>query len=278
MKKILITFFLFIVLFFPPAVFGHMVGQPPFFKINGEYSDLYPVPISSASNFELPQDLAKQNHFVGEKLEMEMDINQLPILPEVIDQTTFLWEFGDGARAEGLKNSHTYSKPGSYVMHIMAKYRNDEPQLIQSTLINILPDQNYLLPQSKIKVNDKESSDPLTDIITVDFSKPVQFDASLSTSNQKIVEYFWDFGDGDTSNEANPSHQYDSESIQMFPVLRVKDSNGFIHDSYVQLDSIESISSLTTEDRTSFIWISIIVLVIFVSGFVGWWYFKRKNG
>jgi hypothetical protein len=188
MKKFFLLGLFFIFLILPGNVNAHMVGQPPFFKINGEYSDLYPVPISSSVNFDLPQDLAKKSHVVGEPLQMEMDLNQLPILPEVIDQTTFFWEFGDGVRAEGFKNTHTYPKAGSYFMHVMAKYRTDEPQLIQSTLINVLPDTNYKLPEAKLKVNGQASQDPLTDIIDVDFNQPISFDSSDSTSIDGIAD------------------------------------------------------------------------------------------
>lgn len=270
MKKIVISI-LFILLAFPQVVSAHMVGQPPFFKINGEYSDLYPVPTSSVTNFNLPQDLAKQNHLVGEQLSMDMDVNQLPILPEVIDNTKFEWDFGDGAKGEGLKNSHTYNKYGSYVLTIMAKYRTDEPQLIQSTLINVLPDKNYQMPQSKILVNGQASKDPLTDIVKTDFRKAVQFDSSESSATGGVVEYMWDFGDGNTSTEANPSHIYDSEGFQVFPVLRVKDKNGFIHDSFIQLENIDESSKGTSsliEVGTNY-WPIISIGVIVILGIIG---------
>lgn len=236
MKKIILLI-VAIFLLLPNTVSAHMVGQPPFFKINGEYSDLYPVPTSSITNFNLPQDIAKQNHLVGENLNMEMDVNQLPILPEVIDNTRFDWDFGDGFKASGLKNSHSYSKAGSYVLTIMAAYRTDEPQLIQSTLINILPDKNYQMPQAKIIANNQTSKDPLIDIIKADFTQTIKFSSSDSIAKDGVSEYLWDFGDGQTSNDPNPTHTYDQEAFQVFPVLRVKDQNGFIHDTYIQLEN-----------------------------------------
>ncbi len=277
MKKIVISILL-ILLVFPQVVSAHMVGQPPFFKINGEYSDLYPVPTSSVTNFNLPQDLAKQNHLVGEQLNMDMDVNQLPILPEVIDNTKFEWDFGDGVKGEGLKNSHTYNKYGSYILTIMAKYRTDEPQLIQSTLINVLPDKNYQMPQSKILVNGQASKDPLTDIVKTDFRKAVQFDSSESSAMGGVVEYMWDFGDGNTSTEANPSHIYESDGFQVFPVLRVKDKNGFIHDSFLQLENSDESSkgaSSLIEIGTDY-WPFISIGVIVIIGIIGILIIKKQ--
>ena len=268
MKNCLGLIVFFVILFIPVNVDAHMVGQPPFFKINGEYSDLYPVPTSSITNFNLPQDIAKQNHLVGENLNMEMDVNQLPILPEVIDNTRFDWDFGDGSKASGLKNNHAYSKPGSYVLTIMAAYRTDEPQLIQSTLINILPDKNYQMPEAKIVANNQSSKDPLIDIIKADFKEPVQFKSSDSTAKDGVKEYLWDFGDGQTSNDPNPTHTYDQEAFQVFPVLRVKDQNGFIHDTYIQLENSNDASnkasflSSTSNNFWTFIGIGVVVVVV----------------
>ena len=33
-------------------------------------------------------------------------------------------------------------------------------------------------------------------------------DFSSEESAGRIIEYFWEFGDGNTSNEANPTHEY----------------------------------------------------------------------
>jgi hypothetical protein len=271
MKKFFLLGLFFIFLIFPGNVNAHMVGQPPFFKINGEYSDLYPVPTSSITNFNLPQDIAKQNHLVGENLNMEMDVNQLPILPEVIDNTRFDWDFGDGIKANGLKNSHSYNKPGSYVLTIMAAYRTDEPQLIQSTLINVLPDRNYQMPQAKIVANNQSSKDPLIDIIKADFKETVQFDSSSSTAKDGVSEYLWDFGDGQTSNEPNPTHIYDQEAFQVFPVLRVKDQNGFIHDTYIQLENSNEASSKVNffTSTSNNVWPFIGIVIVVVVGVIG---------
>lgn len=271
MRKLFFTLLVSLLLFFPTNVSAHTGEESPFFKINGEYPDPYPIPTSSATNFNLPQDLAKQNYIVGESLNMDMDANQLPILPEVIDDTKFDWDFGDGGKAEGLKNSHIYNKPGSYVLTIMAKYRTDEPQLIQSTLINILPGKNYQMPQSKMTVNGKSSKDPLTDIIKIDLKKAVQFNSSQSIATDGVSEYLWDFGDGKTSNEVNPMHTYEADTMQVFPVLRVKDKNGFIHDSFLQLESSEDASlgarSLFAEG-TSY-WPFVGIGVVVAIGFIG---------
>jgi len=286
MKKIFLAFSIFHLLFFtillPSRASAHMVGQPPFFKVNGAYTDYYPVPTTSLNDFDLPQDIAAPV-LVGEEVTFEIDRNQLPVLPDVIDQTKFLWDFGDGEKSVGLNNKHSYKKIGSYTLKIDAQYRDDEPQLIQSTRINVVADKNFKLPQAKILINGRESKDPLTDIINVDYSKEVKFDSSKSETSSKIVSYRWDFGDGKSSNEANPTYLYDKEWPQLFPVLRVVDENGFIADAYVEIDNKPESGAAIGGFKFSsgagfnFIYIPIIVVGILLVGGIGFLLFKSKR-
>ena len=156
---------------------------------------------------------------------------------EVVEKTKFLWDFGDGATAQGLKNSHSYTKPGTYFMDIKADSGEGfEPQLLQSTAINILPDKNYKLPKVVIEIDWKQSKDPLLDIVEVDFSKSLTFDGSKSDpGSSEIVEYIWDLGDQTSRAEPTFIYQYKENPYAVFPMLRIKTKDGFIADSFVQL-------------------------------------------
>src|SRR5262245_33334397 len=128
--QILIVCFLFF-LIVPPRVSAHLVGQPPFFKINNEYSILYPVPTTSLADFNLLQDIATKSFLINQNLNFDIDTSQLPIPQEVIKQTVFDWDFGDGSKGSGLKNTHAYAKMGSFILTVNAKYQDQQPQLIQ---------------------------------------------------------------------------------------------------------------------------------------------------
>lgn len=89
-----------------------------------------------------------------------------------------------------------------------------------------------------IKINGRQSKDPLTDVLSFPFGDTLSYDASASTADSgKIVSYFWDFGDQKSSTEAVTAHSYKKDLTQVFPVLRVKDSNGFIADSFVEVEN-----------------------------------------
>lgn len=258
--------FLFLLLS-PGRAGAHAIGQPPFFKINGVYTDYYPVPSTSLEEFYLPQDISKTNFLVGDVLQFEIDTTAMPAPPEIIQKTKFSWDFGDGQKTEGLKNSHSYTKPGTYFLEIKADSGDGgEPQVLQSTAINILPDQNYKLPKSVIEINGKTSSDPLLDIIEVDFNKQIKFDGTKSDSgSSEITEFFWDLGNQTSKAAPEFTFKYDENPYAIFPVLRIKTKDGFISDSYVQLSEPVKNSSSGTFNKPAFFDLKTIAIAAGIS-------------
>lgn len=233
-----VFFYLLSSIFFLP-VSAHTLGQPPYFKVNGEYANLYPVPLTSLSDFALPQDMTPGKYLVNQEIYFELDVSKLPAPPNVVKKTKFSWDFGDFGKGSGLVEDHTYTKIGSYILKIYADDgTTPTPQLLESALINVLPDKNYELPQAVIKVNGKISKDPLIDILKVPLDQSLNFDGSSSRNgSSKIVSYFWDFGDQKSSDQKITVHKYATDLSQIFPVLRVKTQDGFLADSYLELQN-----------------------------------------
>ncbi len=291
MKRILILLLLFL-LFVPQPVSAHLSGQPPFFKMNGKLSGLYPVQTNSYfPEFTLPQDLAPETYLLDQPVTMEIDTKVLAqIIPQpIIDKTTFTWDFGDGSKGEGLTNTHRYKKMGSYVISINAEYTEDSstkipPQLIQSVMLHVLPDTKYQLPQAIIKVGGKEESkDSMNDVFEENLTEKIQLDGSLSKApSSKIVSYFWDFDDGESSKDKVASHTYTAKRQYAGPSLRVKDANGFIADNFVGIrhnpKTHNTISSPQSSSKTYLIqWIILGLLGIGAVGVVGWMVTKTNK-
>ncbi len=219
---------------------AHLMGQPPFFKINNTYSNLYPI-LSMFPGIELPQDIGPENYLIEKPINFEIDIEKLKkVVPsDIVDRTTFTWEFGDGIQSEGIKQTHTYKKMGSYVLKINAAYtENDQkvgPQLIQSVLLQVLPDEKYQLPRAIIKVNGRqEDKDPLKNVFELNLKDEIVFDASESKApSSKIVSTLWSFTDGGVSKELLVKHRFITPPEFVNPALRVADANGFFTDAYV---------------------------------------------
>lgn len=230
--------FLFPLPLVQPSASAHLFGQPPFFKVNGKYANLYPVPLTSLYDFDLPQDLPPDNYLINKPISFELDKTRLPAPAEVIAKTRFVWDFGDQSRGEGLTNTHAYSRIGSYILKIYADdSTTPKPQLLESVLMNILPDPSYQLPKARILINGRESKDPLTDIISANLKDRFSLDGSKSTTGNRITSYFWDFGDQQSAQGPRQTHSYSPSLSQVFVILRIKDQNGFIADNYVEIQN-----------------------------------------
>ncbi len=71
------------------------------------------------------------------------------------------------------------------------------------------------------------------------------FDGSGSTDNERIVEYMWDFGDGQFGNGSNVSHTYTNLTRNYFPMLTVVDNQGFRDTAYYMIPELWTNQSAT---------------------------------
>lgn len=225
-------------IFYVPVAYAHLANQTPFFKINNIYTPLYPVSPDFNTDVVLPQDIGAENYLINEEIVMELDPATIPVVPQILNQVSFAWDFGDGTKGDGIKTTHAYQKPGSYLVVIMAQYGADPPQLMQSTLINILPDRNYQLPKAVIRVNGQESNNNPQNRIKLNFGQQVELDGQLSQAqSSKVVSYEWNLDNTETSKEVVTSVTFHPELDRLYPVLKIIDENGFIAYGIVGLEN-----------------------------------------
>lgn len=295
MKKLLTIFLisLFSLLFFnvglflilPSKALAHGLGLPPFFKIEDKIASASALQVAGVTpSFPVPQDLSSDKFLINQPINFEIDTSMLEVvLPkEVLEQTKFSWDFGDGTKGEGVKNVHAYSKMGSYILSVNGNYnRTDITQPLTETVqLDILPNKDYQLPRVVIKVNGQTRDDPLKGSINFDLNKTLNFDASDSKApSSKIVEYTWDFGDGKKSNQKIVSHRYKLPQYYISPALQIKDENGFIAQTFIDITNSgknEPNSGFSLEDFISptIIFISAQVIIVAL-GLT--WYLRRKR-
>ena len=109
---------------------------------------------------------------------------------------TYLWDFGDGtSTSTSADPSHVYAAAGSYTATLTVTDdlgAQDSAQVVVSVVANVAP-------TAVANADVQSGARPLS----------VEFDASASVDpDGTISSYEWDFGDGSTSTDANPTHVF----------------------------------------------------------------------
>jgi len=266
---------------FTPSVFAHDEGQPPFVTINGEPTKHAPITTSSLSDFIRPHDVFDQLFLVNTPVNFVMDPEKLLYEKKLITDREFEWDLGDGVTHSGTSFSHTYKRPGSYFvsMHAVDLETNDKI-LVFRAILQVVPSSDYVLP--KVAVGIRDHGIPTE--ITTNFSKPIVLEAHVVEGTSPIVHYYWDLGDGKSSNLPVVEHTYDAFHAEARPVLRARDQNGFISDastiitnSTVSTEEFENPADMPRDESKTFNpqWLIIFVPIVLV--FVGLIIYKKKT-
>ena len=136
------------------------------------------------------------------------------------DITEWQWSFGDGGSGADTNPVHTYTDPGIYDVGLTVRGPYDENSSVRSGLITVqasAPDAEF-------------EADPLTGL-------PVLSVHFTDRSSGQITGWFWEFGDGSTSELQHPVHGYDSSGVYSvrLTVQGPGGSDTVIHENYVQV-------------------------------------------
>jgi len=105
---------------------------------------------------------------------------------------TYSWDFGDGGSSTSQNPSHTYTSSGSFDVGITAT----DSTGCNSTIVQ--PGFIFIgIPTANFQYSPSNGCAPLN----------VSF-MDISTGEDPGASFFWDFGDGSTSNNYNPTHIY----------------------------------------------------------------------
>ena len=125
---------------------------------------------------------------------------------------SFQWDFGDGNGSSEPNPTHTYTISGVYMATLLV---TDAIGLQDSNSITITVNAPNGEPNAVAKADTTSGEAPMT----------VNFVGSDSTDDNGIVSYEWDFADGETSLETDPSHEFISEGSYQV-TLTVTDAQG----------------------------------------------------
>jgi PKD repeat protein len=101
---------------------------------------------------------------------------------------TWIWNFGDGSTSTQPNPVHTYSSPGAFHVNLTVTRGLNKDSTSQTIITGGVP-----------------ATDFVADTTTVSVSTPVHFtDKTLNSP----TSWSWDFGDGVTATDQNPTHAY----------------------------------------------------------------------
>ncbi len=129
------------------------------------------------------------------------------------DRLLFYWNFGDGKSITGPEViSHMFSIPGLYPVELTVDDGKNLPNSRVSSSATIF-------------INAPPIADAGEDEV-VCAGEIVQFNGNHSIDpDGDVLKYFWDFGDGNSSESINPVHIYKSAG-QYVVLLKVEDQSG----------------------------------------------------
>lgn len=128
------------------------------------------------------------------------------------DAVSWLWNFGDSNSYQNSvenPNNISYASPGKYSVSLIVKDPDGCQDVIEKT--------DYITV-ANIDGDYTKTSENFCDQLSVDFM-------DQSVASPEIKEWFWNFGDGTTSTEQNPTHAY-TEDGQYDVSLSVTNDEG----------------------------------------------------
>ena len=119
--------------------------------------------------------------------------------------TSYAWDFGDGTTSPAANPSKIYSKSGTYTVALTVTGPGGSNKRTQTNYVKVTP-------RAKFSATSTTGVAPLT----------VSF---VDESVGGVTSYAWDFGDGTTSTQANPSKVYSTPGVYSV-VLTVTGAGG----------------------------------------------------
>lgn len=123
--------------------------------------------------------------------------------------SSWYWEFGDGSTSVEQNPTHSYEAAGNYPISLTVTNSFGSDKITKEDYIEVIPGQK---PMAGFYINYNLAA----------FGEELVF---TDTSLNDVLTWSWDFGDGNSSNEQNPTHAYADTGAYTITLL-VKNING----------------------------------------------------
>lgn len=185
------------------------------------YAEAGTYTVSLTASSETGEDTEeKENYITVEELPMpEAAFSAEPTTITAGEEVTFTnesenadsyeWDFGDGNDSADASPTHTYEEAGTYTVSLTASGETGEDTEEKADLITV--EAPPMLPEAAFSVS--ETTVGIADTL------------SFTDESQNAESWLWDFDDGTTSDEQNPTHAFEEEGTY-FIDLTVTNEDG----------------------------------------------------
>ncbi len=173
----------------------------------------------TATNSNQCSDVFSQSIYINAAPSINFFSNQVCVGTETqftnttnaVEPYDLFYSFGDGTGESTASNpAYTYSSGGVYPATLQITDQNGcVNNITKDVLVNHLPIANFT-----------NTTACLGDLTTF-----TNQSTCMSPPSTPIVSWFWDFGDGNTSNEQNPTHNYSSSGATNYDVILLVTTN-----------------------------------------------------
>ncbi len=131
---------------------------------------------------------------------------------------SYLWDFGDGGSSQELNPAHEYTVAGKFTVTLVAQ-KGDVTDLMEK--IGYVSISDPTPPKSAFSATPLSGATPLL--------------VSFTNESTGASTYEWDFGDGETSTQKNPTHLYDAPGNYTVSLTAI---SGSVKDSLTKVSYI----------------------------------------
>lgn len=145
---------------------------------------------------------------------------------------SYLWNFGDNTTSTEKNPSHQFAKSGSYTVTLTVTDANGVTGKDQKTVTVAVSGNN-----------------PVASFTSNISGATATFSSKISNVSLDDAVYVWNFGDGNTSSEANPTHTYSANGSYNVSLIVKDKSTGKTSSAYTSQVSIAGISTVCTSSN-----------------------------
>lgn len=131
-----------------------------------------------------------------------------------LSATTYLWQFGDNSSSQEQNPTYTYAAEGTYTVKLFAYDGDKNASYTQDITVT------YSTPSAKFEY---KTEAPLKVVLT--------------NKSVGAKSYLWDFGDGTTSTEANPTHRYSGIGVYKVKLTAKNGTKNHIYQTNVTIEA-----------------------------------------